>query len=118
VSPFSVSGSEEIKHLCLVVIVFAIISYSIPFYRPTTLQHASRLDSKTFLMEFIELTIFPTYVDVFSAFFIFGWTYFRGRLFQVDHFSVDVFSVDVDNHPWKGSLMYHVTFLNCGKQVI
>jgi len=53
VSPFSVSGSEENKHLCLVVIALAIISYSIPFYRPTTSQHASRLDSKTFLMEFI-----------------------------------------------------------------
>ena len=92
-SPFSVSGSEEIKHLCLVVIVFAIISYSIPFYRPTTLQHASRLDSKTFLMEFIELTIFPTYVDVFFRFFhfwvdLFPWPsfpsgpFFRGRFFR------------------------------------
>ena len=30
VSPFSVSVSEENKHLCLVVIVLAIISYSIP----------------------------------------------------------------------------------------
>ena len=39
----------------------------------------------------------------FSAFFIFGWTFFRGHFFLVDlfsvgHFSVDVFSVDV--YPW------------------
>ena len=39
-------------------------------------------------------------MDVFSAFFIFGWTFFHVRFFLVDlfsvgHFSVDVFSVDV-----------------------
>ena len=50
---------------------------------------------KTFLIEFIEYTIFPTTVDVFSAFLIFGWTFFRGRFFLVAHFSVDHFSVDV-----------------------
>jgi len=76
-SPFSVSGSEENKHPCLVIIVLAIISYSIPFCRPITLQHASRLDSKT---EFMEWTIFPT--D-------------GGRFFHFFHFWVDLFSVAV-----------------------
>jgi len=51
--------------------VLAIISYSIPFYRPRTLQHVSRLDSKTFLTE-----------------------YGRFFLLTVDVFSVDVISVD------------------------
>ena len=63
-------------------LVLAIVSYSIPFYRPTTLQHASRLDSKTFLMEFIEWTIFPIVtVDVFPLFSFLGGPFLRGRLF-------------------------------------
>jgi len=66
----------------MVVIVLVIISYSIPFYRPTTLQHASRLDSKTFLMEFIEWTIFLLTVDLFSVFFKFGWTFFPWPFFS------------------------------------
>jgi len=67
--------------MCLVFIVLAIISYSVPFYSPTTLQHASRLDSKTLLTKFI-WTIFSTYGGRFFPFFIFGWPFF----------SVDVFS--------------------------
>ena len=67
--------------MCLVFIVLAIISYSVPFYSPTTLQHASRLDSKTLLTKFI-WTIFSTYGGRFFPFFIFGWPFFfRGRFF-------------------------------------
>jgi len=49
----SVSASEENKHVSGLYNALAIIIYSIAFYRPTTLQPASRLDSKTFLTEFI-----------------------------------------------------------------
>jgi len=48
---------------------------------PTTLQHVSRLDSKTFLTEFIQWTIFPTYGGLFSVFLIFGWTIFPWTFF-------------------------------------
>jgi len=86
--------------MCLFIIVLAIISYSIPFYRPTTLQHASRLDSKTFLREFIEWTIFPTYGGRFFRFFyfwvdLFQWLVFPSWPIFVDHISVNVISVDV-----------------------
>jgi len=75
------------------------MSYSIPFYRPTTLQPASRLDSKTFLTEFIQWTIFPTYGGrffPFSSFLggpffrgrFFCGRYFRGRFFLYSHFQV------------------------------
>jgi len=89
-------GLKGINILCLVFVVLAIISYSIPFYRLTTLRHASHLDSKTFLMEFIEWTIFPTYGGRFFRFFHF-WVdlFYHSRLFLVDHFSVDVISMDV-----------------------
>jgi len=73
-STVTISVNRCVKHLCLVFIVLAIISYSVPFYRPTTLQHASPLGSRTFLTEFISGRSFLLTVDVFSAFFIFGWT--------------------------------------------
>jgi len=49
-------------------------------------------------------------VDVFSAFFIFGWTFFRGPFFPVELFSVDHFSVDIFRwtlFPW----IFFPTFL-------
>jgi len=67
--------------------MLAIISYSIPFYRPTTLQPASRLDSKTFLTEFIYCTIFPTSGGRFFRFLHFWVDHFvRGRFFRGRHF--------------------------------
>ena len=57
--------------------------YSVPFYRPTTLQHTSPLGSRTFLTEFIIGRFFLLTVDVFSAFFTFGWTVISVGFFPI-----------------------------------